>query len=172
MEMNLTQLCDLDPMKDDTKILARCISIWKSHPLRKPNEVWSLDAVLQDQQGNRVQATIKGKHISKFQLLLDEGACYRIGNLGVGENSGKWPLLNHKFKLNFFQGTTVTRVGSFDNNPHGFKFEHFTSFTSRTFKETELCDVIGTVVSVSDAIPFNNYGKDQLRRTIILEDVQ
>ncbi|GKA85205.1 hypothetical protein Tco_0806859, partial [Tanacetum coccineum] len=50
MEMNLTQLCDLDPMKDDTKILARCISIWKSHPLRKPNEVWSLDAVLQDQQ--------------------------------------------------------------------------------------------------------------------------
>ncbi|GJS87280.1 hypothetical protein Tco_0769916 [Tanacetum coccineum] len=32
-------------------------------------------------------------------------------------------------------------------------------------------NVIGTVVSVSDAIPFNNYGKDQLRRTIILEDV-
>ncbi|GKF09979.1 hypothetical protein Tco_0044203, partial [Tanacetum coccineum] len=31
--------------------------------------------------------------------------------------------------------------------------------------------VIGTVVSVSDAITFNNYGKDQLRRTIILEDV-
>nr|GEZ86165.1 replication protein A 70 kDa DNA-binding subunit B [Tanacetum cinerariifolium] len=59
------------------------------------NEVWSLDVVLQDQQGNRVQATIKGKHINKFQLLLDEGACYRIGNFGVGENSGKWPLLNH-----------------------------------------------------------------------------
>ncbi|GKD58142.1 hypothetical protein Tco_1295651 [Tanacetum coccineum] len=68
-------------------------------------------------------------------------------------------------------GTTVTRVGSFDNNPRGFKFEHFSSFTARTFTETELCDVIGTVVSVSDAIPFNNYGKDQLRRTIILEDV-
>ncbi|GJZ50590.1 putative reverse transcriptase domain-containing protein [Tanacetum coccineum] len=50
-------------------------------------------------------------------------------------------------------------------------FEHFSSFTARKFTETELCDVIGTVVSVSDAIPFNNYGKDQLRRTIILEDV-
>ncbi|GKD48286.1 replication protein A 70 kDa DNA-binding subunit B [Tanacetum coccineum] len=171
MEMNLTQLCDLDPMIDDSKILVRCISIWKSHPLGNPNQVWSLDAVLQDQQGNRVQATIKGKHISKFQLLLDEGACYRIGNFGVGDNSGKYPLLNHRFKLNFFQGTTVTRVGSFDNNPRGFKFEHFSSFTARTFTETELCDVIGTVVSVSDAIPFNNYGKDQLRRTIILEDV-
>ncbi|GJW91044.1 replication protein A 70 kDa DNA-binding subunit B [Tanacetum coccineum] len=171
MDMNLTQLCDLDPMIDDSKILARCISIWKSHPLGNPNQVWSLDAVLQDQQGNRVQAAIKGKRISKFQLLLDEGACYLIGNFGVGDNSGKYPLLNHRFKLNFFQGTTVTRVGSFDNNPCGFKFEHFSSFTARTFTETELCDNIGTVVSVSDAIPFNNYGKDQLRRTIILEDV-
>ncbi|GJR39366.1 replication protein A 70 kDa DNA-binding subunit B [Tanacetum coccineum] len=142
MEMNPTQLCDLDPMNDDTKIL-----------------------------GNRVQVSIKGKHISKFQLILDEGACYRIGNFDVGENSRKWPLLSHKYKLNFFQGTTVTRVGSFDNNPRGFKFEHFSSFTSRTFTERELCDVIGTVVSVSNAIPFNNYGKDQLRRTIILEDL-
>nr|GEW63951.1 replication protein A 70 kDa DNA-binding subunit B [Tanacetum cinerariifolium] len=69
-------------------------------------------------------------------------------------------------------GTTITRVGSFDNNPHGFKFEHFATFTTKTFTEKELCDVIGIVVSVSDAIPFNNYGKDQLRRTIILEDVQ
>nr|GEZ16594.1 zinc finger, CCHC-type [Tanacetum cinerariifolium] len=120
--------------------------------------------------GNRVQATVKGKHMSKFQLLLDEGACCRIGNLGVGENSRKWPLLNHKYKLNFFQGTTITRVGSFDNNPHGFNFEHFTAFTARKFTETELCDAIGTVVSVSDAIPFNNYGKDKLRRTIIPED--
>ncbi|GKB67098.1 hypothetical protein Tco_0928510 [Tanacetum coccineum] len=50
MEQNLTQLCDLDPMKDDTKMLVRCISIWKSHSLGKPNEVWSLDAVLQDEQ--------------------------------------------------------------------------------------------------------------------------
>nr|GEV84415.1 major facilitator superfamily domain, general substrate transporter [Tanacetum cinerariifolium] len=43
MEMNMNQLCDLDPMLDDIKILARCISIWKSHPLGKPTEVWSLD---------------------------------------------------------------------------------------------------------------------------------
>nr|GEZ23898.1 hypothetical protein [Tanacetum cinerariifolium] len=58
----------------------------------------------------------------------------------------------------------------FDNNPHGIKFKHFTAFTARNFTEIELCDVIGTVMS--DAIPFKNFKKDQLRRTIILEDVQ
>ena len=50
MEQNITQLCDIDPMLDDVKVLVRCISIWKSHPAGKPNEVWSLDMVFQDAQ--------------------------------------------------------------------------------------------------------------------------
>ena len=49
MEQSITLLCDIDPMLDDVKILARCISIWKSHPAGKPHEVWSLDMVLQDE---------------------------------------------------------------------------------------------------------------------------
>ncbi|GJS90532.1 serine/threonine-protein kinase ATR [Tanacetum coccineum] len=121
-------------------------------------------------------------------------------------------------------GTTVTRVGSFNNNPRGFKFKHFTAFTARKFAETDLCGEFSVLISgksstvarllssvnissgkiytnsgkntlavgmnmtlavgkysssgneqdrfVSDAILFNNYWKDQLRRTIILEDVQ
>ncbi|GKA47384.1 replication protein A 70 kDa DNA-binding subunit B [Tanacetum coccineum] len=81
-------------------------------------------------------------------------------------------IVESSLQSEFLSGTTVTRVGSFDNNPRGFKFEHFTAFTARKFAETKLCDIIETVVSVLDAIPLNNYGKDQLRRTIILEDVQ
>ena len=50
MEHNITQLCDIDPMLDDVKVLVRCISLWKSHPAGKPNEVWSLDMVFQDAQ--------------------------------------------------------------------------------------------------------------------------
>ncbi|GJW47047.1 replication protein A 70 kDa DNA-binding subunit B [Tanacetum coccineum] len=88
MEINMTQLCDLDLMLDDAKILARVISIWMSHPKQRPNEVWSLDAVLQDQMGNRVQATVRNQDIKKFQPILDEGACYRISNFGIGENGG------------------------------------------------------------------------------------
>ncbi|GJU81662.1 replication protein A 70 kDa DNA-binding subunit B [Tanacetum coccineum] len=93
MEINITQLCDLDPMLDDAKILARVIGIWKSHPKQRPNEVWSLDAVLQDQMGNRVQATVRNHDIKKFQPILDEGACYRISNFGISENSRNFPFL-------------------------------------------------------------------------------
>ncbi|GJU78720.1 replication protein A 70 kDa DNA-binding subunit B [Tanacetum coccineum] len=125
MEINMTQLCDLNLMLDDAKILARVISIWMSHPKQRPNEVWSLDAVLQDQMGNRVQATVKNQDIKKFQPILDKGACYRISNFGIGENGGNIPLLDHRYKLSFFKNTALTRVGIFDSNPRGFRFEHF-----------------------------------------------
>ncbi|GJY36138.1 replication protein A 70 kDa DNA-binding subunit B [Tanacetum coccineum] len=118
-------------------------------------DVWSLDSVLQD-----------------AQLLLDEGSCYRIGNFRVGDNSAKYPLLNHKYKVDLFKNTYVTRVASFDNNPHGFKFEPFPNFHIRKFTANDVVDVIGTVVSIFDSIPFNNYGEDKVRRSLILEDVE
>ncbi|GJY18904.1 replication protein A 70 kDa DNA-binding subunit B, partial [Tanacetum coccineum] len=169
MEINMTQLCDLDFMLDDA--LARVISIWMSHPKQRPNEMWRLDAVLQDQMGNRVQATVRNQDIKKFQPILDEGACYRISNFGVDENGGNIPLLDHRYKLSFFKNTALTRVGIFYSNPRGFRFEHFGAFTSRKSLR-ELCDVIGTIVSISDAIPFNYAGVDKIRRTVILEDFE
>ncbi|GKE13221.1 hypothetical protein Tco_1416772, partial [Tanacetum coccineum] len=45
MEMNLTQLCDLDPMIDDPKILARCIipTVTDFEPSDEDNEDSNLD---------------------------------------------------------------------------------------------------------------------------------
>ncbi|PWA63012.1 Quinonprotein alcohol dehydrogenase-like-superfamily [Artemisia annua] len=76
MEQNITALCDIDPMLDDIKILARCISIWKSHPKGKPNEVWSLDMILQDPKGNRVQATVRTKehinNVGNYRFVFEQ----------------------------------------------------------------------------------------------------
>ena len=88
-------------------------------------------------QGNRVQATVRTKElINKFRLLIDEGSCYRVSNFGVGENGGRYPFLNHKFKIAFFRNTAVTRVVGWDKNIHGFKFEPFTNFQTKKFKES------------------------------------
>ncbi|GJW63798.1 replication protein A 70 kDa DNA-binding subunit B [Tanacetum coccineum] len=155
MDQNITQLCDLDPMLGDLKIVARCISVWKPHPVGNPKDVWSLDYVLQD-----------------AQLLLDEGSCYRIANFGVGDNGGKFPLINHKYKVNLFKNTSVTRLPIIDNNPCGFKFELFPNFHIRQFAASDVVDLIGTVVSISDFITYNNSGEDKIRRNLILEDVE
>ncbi|GKD25513.1 replication protein A 70 kDa DNA-binding subunit B [Tanacetum coccineum] len=98
--MNVTQLCNIDPMIDDLKVLGRCISLWKSHHVGGSNDVWALDMVFQDAQ-----------------------------------------------------------------------FEAFANFSTKQFSPSDVVDVIGTVVSMTDCIPFNNFGVDKIRRTLILEDV-
>ena len=75
--------------------------------------------------------------MSKFGGLLEEGACYRIRNFGVGENGGKYPLLPHKYKINFFKNTALTRIHRFDTNHNGFKFEPFLRFSTRRWAEPE-----------------------------------
>ncbi|GJY56856.1 hypothetical protein Tco_0455971 [Tanacetum coccineum] len=123
MEINMTQLCDLDFMLDDALACVISILEW-SHPT-KPNEMWRLDAVLQDQMGNRVQATVRNQDIKIVHPII---------------------------------------------NPRGFRFEHFGAFTSRKISESHFVNVIGTIVSISNAIPFNYVGVDKIRRTVILED--
>ncbi|GKB24771.1 structural maintenance of chromosomes protein 5 [Tanacetum coccineum] len=116
MSQEITPVSDIDPMMDEGNILVRCISIWYNHPPGKPEMKWGLEMVLQDEQGNRIQVSVKKDGLSKFQPILQEGSCYKISNFGVGENGGKFPLLNHKYRINFYKNTSVTRVNKFDNN--------------------------------------------------------
>lgn len=94
-----TEICDINPMLDEIAVISRCISLWHSHAKGRPNEPWSLDVVFMDPQGKQIHATIKRDSMAKFGGLLEEGACYRIRNFGVGENGGKWSLLPQSIRL-------------------------------------------------------------------------
>ena len=59
----ITSLCDVDPMLDDAKILVRVVSVWKAHPITRPNEVWSLEVLFQDEQVINILFLLKVKHI-------------------------------------------------------------------------------------------------------------
>nr|GEV36339.1 replication protein A 70 kDa DNA-binding subunit B [Tanacetum cinerariifolium] len=152
----------------------------KTNYIKMSTSIWREGVIVQryiDQhmneavKNNRVKATVRNKNISKFQLLIDKGSCYRIDNFGVGDNGGKYPLLNHCYKMNFYKNTSVTRVGNFDNKTCSFKFEPFANFNTRQFFESDIVDVLETVVSLTDCIPFNNFGVDKIRRNLIFEDV-
>ena len=49
-DLEFTSLDQIDPMLDNIKIKARCISVWHSHPAGKPKQAYSFDIVLQDMQ--------------------------------------------------------------------------------------------------------------------------
>lgn len=62
----------------------------------------------------------------RFDPLLQDGICYSILNFGVIENSGKQPLIPHKWKISFYRNTNVTRIEQIDENLTGYIPEPFT----------------------------------------------
>nr|GEV70648.1 replication protein A 70 kDa DNA-binding subunit B [Tanacetum cinerariifolium] len=135
-------------------------------------------------KGIRIQASIKLENMNKFLAVLDEGSCYRITDFGVGENGGKFPLLNHRYKLNFYRNTIVTRVIHFDQNMCGFKLEPLQNFTTRRFGNTNTVDkasvincLFSTKLYLDDNIPeivafkqryLRNNGEDEKNHAISL----
>ena len=77
----------------------------------------------------------------RFEPLFQQGHCYVITDFSVGENNGILPLLNHKYKISFFQSTKVTRIDHFDEDVFGFKLEPFSEILSKRYHEK---DSVGT----------------------------
>ncbi|GJZ50695.1 replication protein A 70 kDa DNA-binding subunit B [Tanacetum coccineum] len=138
---NITMIKDVDPMLDNITVHGRCISLWHSHMMNQAHNPYSLDMVLQDSQ---------------------EGQCYDISNFAIAENSGKLPLLPHKYKISFYKGTVVTRIDSFDNNVNGFILEPFNRLLdgTRQYHKHE-----AVVVAIGDIVPVQSVAGQKIRKT-------
>nr|GEW64573.1 replication protein A 70 kDa DNA-binding subunit B [Tanacetum cinerariifolium] len=122
----MTQLCDIGPMLDDLKVLARCISIWKPHPANKPNEVWSLEMVFQDAQNNDESRNI---------------SCGLAISIGSGYKTVKKrrPLRTKHRRSNMEPNKdTVPNCGSKGAKPQGVLDGFDSSITNRTRKRIHI----------------------------------
>ncbi|GKD58231.1 replication protein A 70 kDa DNA-binding subunit B, partial [Tanacetum coccineum] len=139
---NITMIKDVDPMLDNITVLGRCISLFCR--------------IL------RIQVYVKKEWMFRFEPLFKEGQCYAISNFTITENSGKLPLLLHKYKIHFYKGTVVTRIDHFDENLNGFILEQFNSLLDGThhYHEHEAVDVV----------PVQSTASRKIRRTVVIED--
>ncbi|GKE26414.1 replication protein A 70 kDa DNA-binding subunit B, partial [Tanacetum coccineum] len=143
-------------MLNDITIQGRCISIWHSHRMNAAHDPYSLDLVLQDVHNTRIHVYIKKEFIFRFEPLFEEGQCYILSNFGIAENSGRLPLLPHRYKISFYKCTTVTRIEPFDTNTNGFilePFNHLLDPEHHQYYENDAVDVIGFVVGIGDIVP-------------------
>ncbi|GJY10085.1 replication protein A 70 kDa DNA-binding subunit B [Tanacetum coccineum] len=173
-EKKNTPISEVDPMLNDITIQGRCISIWHSHRLNAAHDPYSLDLVLQDVHNTRIHVYIKKEFMFRFEPLFEEGQCYILSNFGIAENSGRLPLLPHRYKISFYKCTTVTRIEPFDTNTNGFilePFNHLLDPEHHEYYENDVVDVIGSVVGIGDIVPVMSAAGKKIRRTIVAEDV-
>ncbi|GJR31691.1 replication protein A 70 kDa DNA-binding subunit B [Tanacetum coccineum] len=110
---------------------------------------------------------IKKDFMFRFEPLFKEGKCYSIANFAIAENSGRLPLLPHKYKIRFYKGTTVTRIDPIDDNLHGFILEPFNRLLdeSRVYHEHE-------AVAIGDVVPVQSFAGRKIRTTAVIEDAE
>ncbi|CAN6860343.1 unnamed protein product [Brassica oleracea] len=82
MKLAFTPVAQLKPdsEKEIWKIKVRVVRMWRFQNGIKPGD-GGIDLILLDDKGDRIQACIRGKLISKFEEDMGEGKCYVIGEI-------------------------------------------------------------------------------------------
>ncbi|XP_021734893.1 replication protein A 70 kDa DNA-binding subunit B-like [Chenopodium quinoa] len=88
--MSYTMLNYITPLKENWKIKVRIVRVWYVPDYNKPEKIGSIEFVLVDEKGSKMQASIKQTLIQRFEKLVNEGSTCIISNFGVGKNYGKY----------------------------------------------------------------------------------
>ncbi|KAJ9546434.1 hypothetical protein OSB04_018977 [Centaurea solstitialis] len=87
----LNFIYEINIQNDSWMIKVRIVRLWK--------QPFSLDMILMDERGEKIQGTIKTKLIHTFERLLTEGSIVVLSKFGVDENSGSYRIINHPYVI-------------------------------------------------------------------------
>ncbi|CAI9098909.1 OLC1v1035641C1 [Oldenlandia corymbosa var. corymbosa] len=138
---------DLTPMvvKSDWKVNVRILYVWTTtfgvHS--------SVEALLMDEEGSKIQTSVYKKLMWKFQKFLEdgEGETRKITNFDLAENTGNYKSNKHPYKIAFMRNTRVEPCTNESIPKHSFEFVPFGYIHDMNpIKNDYLIDVIGEIV--------------------------
>nr|KAJ0195678.1 hypothetical protein LSAT_V11C700368070 [Lactuca sativa] len=75
---NVTFVADVDVTRDDLTFKLRVINLWKKMALYNKDKIYSIEIILIDEKGNKIQAIVSTKNIYKFKDILKNGHAFYI----------------------------------------------------------------------------------------------
>ncbi|GJX63099.1 nucleic acid-binding, OB-fold, replication protein A, OB domain protein [Tanacetum coccineum] len=138
---------ELTSLQDDWCIKVRIIRLRKLMAFKDPLENWKIEMVLQDEEENKIVATMKESICPKFEKCLEEGKCFYISTFSVEDSQGTPKIIENKNKIHFYKATDVTPCDTYSGSVHGFRLienrihegddhcvTHLTMFSSYSIK--------------------------------------
>nr|KAJ0219029.1 hypothetical protein LSAT_V11C300115610 [Lactuca sativa] len=140
---NVTLISDLDILKDDSTIKVRVINLWNLFSFYNKDELFSIELILIDEQGTKIQENVLRKNIYRFKNILKDGLTFYIKYPSfASQRMGGFTLIRQDHKLTFLHNTIITECHDFYGPTFGFEFVDYLSFY--------LIDVIGLVVAIGE----------------------
>ncbi|KAJ1379153.1 hypothetical protein SESBI_47123 [Sesbania bispinosa] len=143
------------------RIKVRVIRLWRSSYFKDNNNKPMIELVVLDEQGGRIQCTVKSIHVYLFENSINEGSVYMLENLSVALNSGKYKPTMHEFRMFFKRETRVTLVE-----------DSSIPLLDETKDDRRLVDVLGVVTGKGNLIEFKKEGKPCNYVVIELENIE
>ncbi|KAL8204478.1 hypothetical protein R6Q57_010101, partial [Mikania cordata] len=116
-------ISQLSAANDAWKLRVRVLRLWK--------QSYQVDIILMDENGDKIQATIKKVLMCAFENQLEEGNIILLSRFSVGEMNIKYHVIKHSLKLNFYCQTNIKRCLEFDSPLYGFRFIDFYQIINR-----------------------------------------
>ncbi|XLT69647.1 hypothetical protein S245_026792 [Arachis hypogaea] len=145
--------------KEAWNLKVRVIRLWTVPTFTGQLLPNSMEMILVDESGCKIQATVQKTMICRFKQLLSEGRVYVIKLFSVVPNQGSYRATRHQFKL-IVQFRTTVRDAICDFIPKStLTISPFTEILETKEDSDFLVDVVGLLVSVSEEKEYDKDGK-------------
>ncbi|XP_060170374.1 replication factor A protein 1-like [Lycium barbarum] len=148
MSPKIDFISDISSNKMMWTLKVRVVRFWKVTNIENADNVLSLEMLLQDERGGRIQASLGKSVMNRFQIEIKELGLYYMKNFVVCPNKLKYKTNDHQFKLIFTHRTSVEETIDAHFGMEVFNFRPFEHLINQVNVEvTKLFDVIGEIVS-------------------------
>lgn len=170
MAANYDRISSIVSNRECIRLLVRVVRLWTVPLFNNPAHASSLEMLLIDERGGRIQATVRKPLLHRFSSLLEEGCCYKIVYFNVVPNSGGYRASTHDFKLVFLFKTTVVRKKDPSIPLFGLNCIPFGEILNYNDNHEYLIDVIGLLTVVFPERQYLINGKTTTMVVIELTD--
>lgn len=159
METKFDSISDIIPEKESWAFVAKVIRLWLVADYNKNKLPYSMELVLMDDKGDKINASIRRTIIYKFDKDLNEGFVFSFHQFGVATNGGSYRTTHHTYKLNFQFATKVTKMGACAVRPDIFSLVPISDINAGNCDTDYLVDVMGLLTGFGTEKEYERDGK-------------
>ncbi|KAJ1425376.1 hypothetical protein SESBI_11087 [Sesbania bispinosa] len=151
------------------RLRVKVVRLWNMCVVATPNDPFAMQVLLVDEEGGRIEATIKKQNMKKFANLLVEGQVYKIIDFGITSNFGKFRAAGHDYKLTFNGSTRIIPFPNVAIPFHGLSLTKSSDILKTKGRSDYLVDFMGVLTATSDEMTL--VSKDGRETRLLLLDL-
>ncbi|XP_057247050.1 uncharacterized protein LOC125494093 [Beta vulgaris subsp. vulgaris] len=130
-------------------IEVRIIRVWERPNFKNQLEAESIETVLMDLEGSKIQASCRKGLIIQFMPKIKEGELRQFSNFLVRENGAMEKSTTHNCVLSLKYGSCIEECRVLDIPKFGFTFAKFEDIISKRLPDMYYIDIIGQLTGYS-----------------------